>query len=324
MAQVDPARPPASPAPPVRPVATPPPTRPAPGPYRGQAPAKRSSLGYWLAGCGCLAVLAIVVVVGALFVALGRPSGGGPAAPTADDQTVQGQVAVYETELAAYHALAAQLAGNPVASLVTRTVRVNQLMDRVADTPNPNYAQAENFANTARQHREELEQRIADAASRRENASGTEAERLVDEAGQGFIDIHWDAATACASGDEPGTTTVGCVSEDPIAVHLRAASEIGGGPEAVRMVVLHELTHLYQRADLDNHLMGDSDASRLLDQGLFQGSSEKMADCYALTYLGLWSLTIGDFTYGYGYVCGDAERQAIRAWATELGAPVAG
>jgi hypothetical protein len=90
------------------------------------------------------------------------------------------------------------------------------------------------------------------------------------------------------------------------------------------MVTVHELAHVYQYADARRFEDGRGEADRLVEKGLFQGSDEKMADCYALTYYDQASLTHGNVTLGYGYVCNAAERQAIRSWAADVNAPMPG
>ena len=85
------------------------------------------------------------------------------------------------------------------------------------------------------------------------------------------------------------------------------------------------ISGLYQYTDVETTSDGEvGPATKLKEAGLFQGSGEVMSDCYALTYLGLHSLTVGDATLGYGYVCNDSERQAIRDWAKAIHAPMPG
>ena len=154
------------------------------------------------------------------------------------------------------------------------------------------------------------------------NSSGSLSEELVDGAGDGFIDVRWDAASVCGASDRDGWRTTGCVLRgDSLTIHLLAESEYSSEWE-LRMMVVHELAHVYQRADAARFMDGSRDYERLLDQGLFQGSSEKMADCYALTYHDEWTLETEDYWIGYGYVCDESEREAIRAWAADLNAPM--
>lgn len=284
---------------------------------------RRSRAGCFLIGCGGLALVA-VAVVGVLVVGavLSSPGGGPVQQPTAGEPESEDSLAAFDAERAKFYELAAQLDGNPVAPLVTQTVAFERLEKSIAD-PNITSTYAAELTQKAQAARQELEQRIADAATRRTNASGSVTEGLVDEAGAGFIDIAWDAETACAPSQnaDEGRFTAGCVSEDPLAVHLAPEDQLPGDT-GMRVVVLHELTHLYQRADSDAHPDGVSAATQLVEQGYFQGSSEVMADCYALTYLNQRTLTFENRTMGYGYVCGDEERRLIREWAAQIGAPL--
>lgn len=291
--------------------------------------ARRRATGWWVAGCGCLAIVGVIAVIiavigaGALLSAgdgASSPGGGGTAS---GEPVVDELLAEYEDERARYHALAAQLEGNPVAPLVT-DLRGFQQIEEWAAAPAINEFQAQNIVDGARAHREALEARIAAAETRRTNASGTVTEELVDSAGDGFIDIGWDAQTACSASANEDRVTAGCVSDDPLGVHILPEDQLLGD-WGRRMVVLHELAHLYQRADLDARPLGESSAADLLrEQGLFQGSSEKMADCYALTYLDEWTLSSDQGSLGYGYVCDETERRAIREWAAEINAPMPG
>lgn len=283
---------------------------------------RRSRVGCFLIGCGGMALVA-VVFVGVLVIGAALSSqGGSPQRPTTDQGAPEDSLAAFDAERAKYYELAAQLEGNPVAPLVTQTAAFERLENSIAD-PNTTSAYAAELTQKAQAARQELEQRIADAAARRANASGSVTEALVDEAGAGFIDVAWDAETACATSEraDEGRVTVGCVSEDPLAVHIAPEDQLPGDT-GMRIVVLHELTHLYQRADTDAHPDGVSAATQLIEQGYFQGSSEAMADCYALTYMNQQTLTFENRTMGYGYVCGDEERRLIREWAAQVHAPM--
>ncbi|MBF4549291.1 hypothetical protein [Pseudoclavibacter sp. VKM Ac-2888] len=89
-----------------------------------------------------------------------------------------------------------------------------------------------------------------------------------------------------------------------------------------KMTTVHELAHVFQKAD-DTRYTDDSGGYQpLLLRGLFQGSKEVMADCYALTYYNEWTLSDGVTESAYGYICGDSERQAIRDWAASMDAPL--
>jgi hypothetical protein len=291
----------------------------APAPF---APPRRSGVGCFLVGCGGIALLAFGFVALLVIGGLASSSGGYDQGPVADDAALEAELAAFDAERVKYYELAAQLEGNPVAPLVTQSLAFARLEDR---TENPYLTSeiAAKLTQEAQTAREELEQRIADAAIRRTNASGFVSEGLVDEAGAGFIDIAWDAGTACGTSRraDEGWFTAGCVGEDPLIVHMAPEEQLPGDL-GMRVVVLHELAHLYHRADSDAHPDGPSAATQLLEQGYFQGSSEVMADCYALTYLNQWTLTFEGRDGGYGYVCGDQERALIREWAAGVHAPM--
>lgn len=297
-----------------------------PPPLSAPAPAPRPRGGRGgmcaLIGCGGMALLSLAVVV--VFVIGGSVA----TSPSPDPQTAEGtspradSLAAFDAERIRYYELYTQIEDNPVAPLVADIVTFQRLERTMGQAPVTD-ASVENHASEAQTIRETLEQRIADAATRRLNASGTVTEALVDEAGQGFIDIAWDADTACGisrRADE-GRVTIGCVSEEPLAVHLAPEGQLGGGL-AMRQVVLHELSHLYMRADSDANGLESSASGVLVEQGYFQGSSEVFADCYALTYLDLWTLSFDGREYGYGYICTAEERQLMRTWAAEVQAPL--
>lgn len=294
-------------------------------PLTGSAPLhppRRSRVGCVLIGCGGMALVALVVIVFVVGAVLSLPGGDSDPGPDAGAPPPGDSASAFDAERVKFHELAAQLEGNPVAPLVTRTAEFERLEKSMA-APGITEAYAAQLVQRAQTAREELEQRIADASVRRTNVSGSVTEGIVDEAGAGFIDIAWDAATACATSRnaDEGRFTAGCVTEDPLMVHLAPEDQLPGDT-GMRVVVLHELTHLYQRADSDAHPDGVSAATQLLDQGYFQGSSESMADCYALTYLDQWTLTFENRTMGYGYVCGEEERVIIREWAVQVHAPL--
>ncbi|MFD6053208.1 hypothetical protein [Agromyces sp. NPDC060279] len=305
------------------------------GPAAPPAPPGRSGLGWIFAGCGCVTLVAVIVIAAvaitgfATSVAAGGGSGG--SRPTAS--TFEDQLAVIRTESAEYEKLAAQLDGNPVAPLVTQPTRFQRLQaDLEALTASTalesvRAGQARVLAERAAQYRSDLQARITAAEGRRANASGTDEEQLVDSAGNGFIDIQWNADSKCSASKNPERTTAGCVTNTPeqLIVHILPPEHRLGGGEAARLTTLHELAHLYQSIDTATTSGGeDGPAMTLKNAGLFRGSSEVMSDCYALTYLDLHSLTVGDATLGYGYVCNDTERQAIRDWAKEVQAPMPG
>lgn len=299
---------------------------PAPHAVSPPVPARRSGVGWWFAGCGCLAVVAVVLIaflgLGAALAPSERP-GTNEAAPdnptvpeTATDPQVAQQIASFRADQPKINELAAQLEGNPVAPLVA-DLRTFGSDEQRADDPTIGIYEAKPIAERAAALRAELEQSVSDAQARRANASGSLTAGIVDAAGNGFIDIRWDAASVC-TGAEPGREIIGCVlSSDPLTVHLLPENEVGG-TWANQMLVMHELAHVYQAADdqgADDYSGAYND---LFTQGLFQGSKEVMADCFALTYYDQWWMSNGSETHGDGYVCNESERQAIREWAAGL------
>lgn len=296
-----------------------------PEPPTPPSPPRRRGLGWLFAGCGCLTLVAGVIIALVLFAGFATPPEGAdrPGDSSRENGTVSEHLAVVEAESAEYRRLAAQLEGNPVAALVTQPARFDRLQKR-AESAALIENEAARLAAQARDYRSELEQAVTEAQARRTNESGTIAEQLVDDAGDGFIDIRWDADKECSVSSTPGAVTAGCVSEDPIAVHVLPPDAQRGGDQGIRLVVLHELTHLYTRAENDAAGAAKSTSLTMTEQGLFQGSSESFADCYALTYLNATSLESDGASFGYGYVCNDAERAAIRSWAAEVGAPLPG
>lgn len=281
---------------------------------------RRSYIGWWIAIAGVLLFIGVVAIISAMlsWVEIDTPS----TKNSTKEPSIAEYLKTYEAEREQYYKLAARLENSPVAPLVTQSVKFKLLEGR-RDNPTMNKYMAEDLAEDAQQFRKTLQERVIAAEARRANASGTLTEAIVDDAGQGYIDINWDAATACSTSERPGRTTTGCVSENPLGIHILPESEMRGGDWGKRIVVLHELAHLYQRTDLDLRPSSvPSESRRLMDQGLFQGSGEKMADCYALTYLNEWSLSDGTTRFGYGYVCNESERQAIREWAAGINAPM--
>lgn len=293
-------------------------------------PRRSRGVGGWLAGCGCLAVVAIVAVVvfagfGALLFSGDDETGGSSsvatpdAAPTADSE-IDTQRALYADERAKIDELSLEFEESPVAWLVAEFEWLFRQDEKMAD-PNLLEYTAQTIAAQAKTFREGLEVSVAEAQARRVNTSGLVTESIVDTAGKGFIDVQWDAATACTADDREDWRTTGCITkEDSLTVHLLPESELGEWSS--KFTVVHELAHVYQRADNASVFDYRGEYNDLLAQGLFQGSAEAMADCYALTYYGEWSLTNGDTTIGYGYVCDENERSAIRTWASNLNAPM--
>ena len=240
---------------------------------------------------------------------------------TATDPLVAEQIALFHADQTKINELARQLDGSPVAPLVA-DLRTFRLDEQRASDPTIGIAEAQPIADRAADLRASLEESIDTAEARRANASGSLTEGIVDAAGNGFIDIQWDAATACSTEAAPGKENIGCVrAADPLTVHVLPENEVGS-TWMNQMLVVHELAHVYQRADDLGAADYSGSYNDLLAQGLFQGSKEAMADCFALTYYDQWSLTNGAESQGTGYVCDESERQAIREWAVGLNAPM--
>lgn len=274
-----------------------------------------------------MAIVAVIVFAGfgALLFSGGDETGGPSgvatpdAAPTADSE-IDTQRALYADERAKIDELSLEFEESPVAWLVADFEWLFRQDEKMAD-PNLLEYTAQTLAAQAKTFREGLEVSVAEAQARRVNASGLVTESIVDTAGKGFVDVQWDAATACTADDREDWRTTGCITkEDSLTVHLLPESELGEWSS--KFTVVHELAHVYQRADNASVFEYRGEYNELLAQGLFQGSAEVMADCYALTYYGEWSLTNGDTTTGYGYVCDENERSAIRTWASNLNAPM--
>jgi len=149
------------------------------------------------------------------------------------------------------------------------------------------------------------------------NGSGTLGESLIDGLGAGHVRVVYDDPAALCGGDP-----IGCVaSDDPTLVHLDAG-DFGAEyfDDALRtLVAYHEFAHVLQ---FTNPEPTGSAASA------FGEDWEFMADCYALTLTDGWSLErrvwVGDFSYwdvsvGYGRVCDEAQRDAIRGWLGDVG-----
>ncbi|MCP2049314.1 UNVERIFIED_ORG: hypothetical protein J3D58_003386 [Paenarthrobacter nicotinovorans] len=234
---------------------------------------------------------------------------------------MEAQKALFKQEQTRINELAAQLGGNPTAPLVADFPSFRREEAKLAD-PDLTIFSARSMVGFATRFREGLETSAAAAATRRVNATGSLSEALVDAAGNGYIDVQWDAATVCGAAESQGWSTSGCV-KDFSTVHLLPESEYGN-EWSMRMTVAHELAHIYQLADSARVPENPGYYKGLLAQGLFQSDREVMADCYALTYYNQWTLENGGTEVGYGYVCNETERQAIREWAADIKAPVSG
>lgn len=165
---------------------------------------------------------------------------------------------------------------------------------------------------------EELSAVLADAREQAGgNGTGSTFEAVIDQLGGGYVrTIIDDADTLCES------DVLGCViSNDPYLVHFDAADD---GAEYmtdwVRTgVAYHEFAHVLQMTN------PEPTAAAL---AAFGGDEETMADCFALTILDGWTLdhriwvsgsAYWDLSVGYGHVCDDAQRQAVRDWYGQLG-----
>lgn len=247
-------------------------------------------------------------------------SGSGTPAGDSGSEEIAENMAAYQADLEAIRTLSADFAGNPVAPLILDQSELDRIAAQAAD-PDMTVFASRSVKQSISWFRANLETVVAAAQQRRTNASGTASEALVDQAGNGYIDIAWDAAQEC---NDPSSeeSAIGCAEggSSPV-VHIMGESDFPSAL-AVEHVVLHELAHVYQRADAARFDDQSGEAGRLTAQGLFNGSDESFADCYALTYQNLWSLDFGEWIYGYGYVCNDSERQAMREWAASMNVPL--
>ena len=150
------------------------------------------------------------------------------------------------------------------------------------------------------------------------NASGTTYEAVIDQLGGGFVRTVLDDPQ-CGAADE---WILGCVfGNDPYLVHFDAAenTEPYMTDEIRTGIAYHEFAHVLQ--------FTNPDATEVALEA-FGGDWEVMADCFALTYLPGWSLDhqvwtsdieYWDVSIGYGVVCSEPQRQAVRDWYTQLG-----
>jgi hypothetical protein len=306
-------------------------------PHAPAPPRRRRSAAGWLVGGGCLTAVVLVVAIlggGALLVADDGATGGGPSATTdggapatsaegSRDPAVAEQLALFETERAQFYDLYAQIEHHPVAPLVADLGGFVRL-EQYATQELANVSSVQESIVEAQERRQELQDRITAAEGRRTNSSGSRSEELIDSAGEGFIDVVWDAASVCSEDERQGWRTTGCVKKgESLVVHLLPESEYSS-VWVLEMIVQHELAHVYQRADTAGTEDLYGEYRLLLDQGMFQGSDESMADCFALTYYDEWTLETEDMYIGYGYVCNESERAAIREWAADLGVVMPG
>ena len=149
------------------------------------------------------------------------------------------------------------------------------------------------------------------------NSTGTVYETIIDQLGSGFVASVIDDADSLCEAD-----VIGCViSDDPLTVHFDAAdhSEPYMTDWIRTGVAYHEFAHVLQ-------LTNPAPTKIALEH--FGNDDETMADCFALTYLDGWTLdhrtwvstrTYWDVNIGYGHVCTDVQRQALRDWYSGLG-----
>lgn len=150
------------------------------------------------------------------------------------------------------------------------------------------------------------------------NASGTTYEAVIDRLGGGFVRTVLDDQQ-CGTAHEG---ILGCVWEsDPYLVHFSAAENTQPYmTDHIRTgIAYHEFAHVLQ---FTNPTPTDAALPA------FDGDYETMADCFALTFLDGWTLDhqvwTSDYEYwdvsvGYGHVCSEPQRQAIRDWHAQLG-----
>ncbi|QNO38699.1 hypothetical protein H4J02_06845 [Protaetiibacter sp. SSC-01] len=161
------------------------------------------------------------------------------------------------------------------------------------------------------------ERRAAAEAEASVDATGNPYETHLDALGAGYATwVRDDADALCAS------DVLACVmSDDPLLVHVDAADDAAPWmTDWIRTgLAYHEFAHVLQ---FTNPVETES---ALL---AFAGDHERMADCFALTYLDGWTLDhrvwVSSFEYwdvevGYGYVCDDRQRTTVRAWRDGLG-----
>ena len=164
----------------------------------------------------------------------------------------------------------------------------------------------------------ELETLLADAATEAStNASGTTYESVIDSLGAGHVvSLLDDADTLCE------TDVLACVtSDDPYSVHFDAKdTTLPYITDWIRTgLAYHEFAHVLQ-------LTNPGPTEKALEA--FNGDTETMADCFALTFFDGWTLDhtvwVSSYQYyeasiGYGYTCNADQAQVVRDWYAELG-----
>lgn len=149
------------------------------------------------------------------------------------------------------------------------------------------------------------------------NSTGTRYESVIDRLGGGFVaSVIDDADTLCEA------DVLACVSsDDPFTIHFDAAdNSLPYMTDWLRTgLAYHEFAHVLQMTNPEL-----TEAAR----ASFGDDDEKMADCFTLVYLDGWQLDhriwMNDYEYwdvsiGYGHVCDQAQRQAVRDWYEQLG-----
>jgi hypothetical protein len=160
---------------------------------------------------------------------------------------------------------------------------------------------------------QELRDKLADAeAQKSTNASKSAYEAVIDKLGGGFALTKIDNADKLCKED-----VLGCVtSDDPYTVHIdKSDTSLPFMTTFIKQgIAYHEFAHVLQYTN--------PSASDVAVKA-FKGNYEKMADCFALTYLKGWKLhhTVFVTTYsyyevdiGYGYTCSSSQKKAIREW----------
>jgi len=149
------------------------------------------------------------------------------------------------------------------------------------------------------------------------NSSKSAYEAVIDKLGGGFALTKIDNADKLCKQD-----VLGCVtSDDPYTVHIDKADTTQPFMTTFiqKGIAYHEFAHVLQYTH-----PAESDTAA----EAFKGDYEKMADCFALTYLKGWKLhhTVYVTTYsyyevdiGYGYTCNAKQKQVIRDWYEGLG-----
>ena len=173
------------------------------------------------------------------------------------------------------------------------------------------------IADTDAARADHVARRDAAAAQAATEAAGGAYDRVIGQLGSGYVSVQIDNADALCAKD-----VLACVmSDDPLVVHVDAADDAREyTTDWIRTgIAYHEFAHVLQYANPD-----ETDTAVTA----FGGDYETMADCFALTFLDGWTLDhrvwVSDYTYwdvsvGYGYVCNDSQKQAIRDWRAAIG-----